>query len=491
VVRLTALICFGISVLIAAARAADSSLTIYNDNFAVVRGTVPLELREGLNEVRFNDTTAHLEPSSVILRDPAGKIALQVLEQNYRADPATQSLMLSLFEGQTIDFRTEEDRKSVIVQGKIVRSGYGRQSSSGDSDATQPIIEVDGKLRFELPGTPLFPKLADDTILKPELNWKILSPQAAKLEAEIAYVTSEMSWSADYNVITPETGNTLQIVGWVTIRNESGKRFENVRTKLVAGDVKKIEKRLPVTTYSAQALEMPAEASDAVTERSFDEYHLYTLPRPVSLRDQETKQVEFVRAEGVQFARIYTYNALGHENTPPPYGPQAILVSDYEFKTNKKVAVTLEFENKEANRLGMPLPKGRWRFYRRDIDQQLEFTGENEIDHTAKDETLRIFTGYAFDLVGERRRTNFAVNNPKRTAEESFEIKLRNHKKEPAEIRVVEHLSRWSSWEITGNSEQFTKKDAQTVEFRVPLKPDEERIITYTVRYVSLPAPPI
>jgi len=221
--------------------AADSSLTIYNDNFAVVRGTVPLELREGVTDVRFNDTTAHLEPSSVILRDPAGKVALQVLEQNYRADPVTQSLMLSLFEGQTIDFRTEEDHKSVVIQGKIIRSGYDRASSSNDADANQPIIEVGGKLRFELPGTPLFPKLADDTILKPELNWKISSPQAAKLEAEIAYVTGEVSWNADYNVVAPESGNPLQIVGWVTIKNESGKKFENVRTKLVAGDVKKIK----------------------------------------------------------------------------------------------------------------------------------------------------------------------------------------------------------------------------------------------------------
>ncbi|MFN2507996.1 MAG: hypothetical protein ABR589_04405, partial [Chthoniobacterales bacterium] len=154
------------------ALAADSSLTIYNDNFAVVRGTVPLELREGVNEVRFNDTTAHLEPSSVILRDSTGKVALQVLEQSYRADPATQSLMLSLFEGQTIDFRTMEDQKSVIVPGKIIRSGYERQSPGEVRNANQPIIEVGGKLRFELPGTPLFPKLADDTILKPELNWK-------------------------------------------------------------------------------------------------------------------------------------------------------------------------------------------------------------------------------------------------------------------------------------------------------------------------------
>ncbi|MFN2507997.1 MAG: DUF4139 domain-containing protein, partial [Chthoniobacterales bacterium] len=308
--------------------------------------------------------------------------------------------------------------------------------------------------------------------------------------AEIAYITGEVSWSADYNVVAPESGNPLQIVGWVTIKNESGKKFENVRTKLVAGDVKKVKEELPVAKYAADRQSLAVETT-GVTEKSFDEYHLYMLPRAVTLRDQETKQIEFARAEGVQSARLYIYDALGHDVVRPIFGGEPMLEPDFETGANKKVAVILEFKNSEANKLGLPLPKGRWRFYRRDSDQQLEFTGENEIDHTAKDETLRVFTGNAFDLVGERKRTNFAVNNPKRTAEESFEIKLRNHKKEPVEIRVREHLSRWSSWEITAKSDAFIKKDAQTVEFAIPVKPDEERIVTYTVRYVNLPSPPL
>ncbi|CAN5732418.1 DUF4139 domain-containing protein [soil metagenome] len=487
---LSRLLCSLALVPLCTASAADSSLTIYNDDFAVVRGTVPLELKAGITEVRFNDITAHLEPSSVILRDPAGKVPFQVLEQNYRADPVSQGMMLSLFEGQTIDFRTTEDRKTLIVQGKVSRSGYQRGEENSNRDTGQPLIEVNGKLQFELPGLPLFPRLADDTILKPELNWRISSAQGGRVEAEIAYVTAKLSWSADYNVVAPEAGNPLQITGWVTINNESGKRFENVQTKLVAGDVKKVQKSLPVTVYSARAMDAPQEGAP-VTERSFDEYHLYALPRPVTLRDQETKQIEFIRAEGVQSARRYIFDALGYGSMPPNFGGQPMLDPGFYTGDNKKVAVVLEFENKETNQLGMPLPKGRWRFYRRDIDQQLEFTGENEIDHTAKDETIRVLTGHAFDLVGERRRTNFAVNNPKRTAEESFEIKLRNRKKEPVEIVVREHLSRWSSWEITAHSEQFTKKDAQTIEFLVPLKPDEEKVVSYTVRYVNLPQPPL
>src|SRR6266581_3179992 len=435
--------------------AADSALTIYNQDFAVVRSTVSLDLHPGVNDVKFADTTMQLEPSSVVLRDPAGKTELRVLEQNYRADPVTQELLLSLFEGQTIDFRTEEDHKSVIVQGKIIRSGYSRKSPGSVENSLQPIIEVGGKLRFELPGTPLFPKLADDTILKPELSWKISTPTAVKLEAELAYITGGMNWSADYNVIAPEKGDVLQLVGWVTLNNESGKRFDNARTKLVAGDVTKLVPR-QVPRAKMAMNEATDGGAPAVTEKAFDEYHLYTLERPVTLRDREMKQVEFVRAEQVQSQRIYRYDGAG---------------ADIVWRFG-----------------GIPLPKGRLRFYRRDNDRQLEFTGENEIDHTPKDQTLRISTGNAFDLVGERRRIDFAVDNLKRTADESFEIKLRNHKKEPDEIRVTEHLCRWRTWEIVAKSDPFTKIDAQTIEFRIAVKPDEEKVVSYKVHYTQLPA---
>jgi hypothetical protein len=157
--------------------------------------------------------------------------------------------------------------------------------------------------------------------------------------------------------------------------------------------------------------------------------------------------------------------------------------SDYGTQSNPKVWVMREFKDSEQNHLGMPLPKGRVRFYRRDSDGQLEFTGENVIDHTPKDETVRVFTGDAFDLTGERKRTSFKVNNRGDNADEAFEIKLRNHKKEPVEIRVVEHLYRWTNWEISDNSDPFVKTDSQAIEFRVQIKPDEEKTLTYKVHY--------
>ena len=473
---------------LAAARAVEPGLTIYNQNFAVVRGAVPLDLHEGVNEIRFSDITAHLEPSSIILRDPSGRNEFQVLEQNYRADPVTQSMLLSLFEGQTIDFEVDEYRKgTTIVPGRIIRSGYN-QARSSDGEEMKPIIEMNGKLRFELPGRPLFPKLTDDTILKPELSWKISARQGEKFEAEIAYVTGEMSWSADYNVIMPETGNELQVTGWVTINNRSGKRFEKAQTKLVAGNVKKVLPSAAPLAYAPTERVIVTGSNIPVQEKAFDEYHLYTQPRPLTLRDQETKQVEFIRAAGVQVTRLYVYDSAGYEGPEPAlasHGP--ILEPAWGGDPVDKIGVINEFKNSEANHLGIPLPKGRWRFYRRDNDQRLEFTGENEQNHTAKDETLRIFTGTAFDLAVERLQSDFAVDRPKHTMDEAFEIKLRNHKKEPVEIHVVEHLNRWQSWEVLDHSDPFTKKSAHAIEFVVSLKPDGEKSVRYRVRYTQLP----
>ncbi len=492
---------------LATAFSAEPALTIYNQNFAVVRDTVPLNLQAGVNDVRFTETTTHLEPDSVILRDPAGKAAFQMLEQNYRADPVSQPLLLSLFEGKTIPFLVDRPNAAPeVVQGKIIRSGYVPHSTGMQPYGNQyyqqqmafanaatgmgePIIEVDGKLRFSLPGQPLFPALADDTVLKPTLDWKIYSAGAAKFDAELAYVTGGMTWSADYSVVAPEQGDQIDLVGLVTMDNQSGKTFTDAKIKLMAGDVNKIQPENGFAlrgAVSAGAITLDQNRSlPGVTEKTFDEYHLYSLPRPATLHDRETKQVEFVRAEGIASHVFYVYDGVkidqdryrgwNYENIRSQ--------SDYGTQSNPKVWVMREFKNAEANHLGIPLPKGRVRFYRRDSDSQLEFTGENTIDHTPKDETVRVFTGDAFDLTGERKRTGFHVVNGDHAADEWFEIKLRNHKKDTVEIRVAEHLYRWTNWEIADNSDPFVKTDSQAIEFRVQLKPDEEKTLTYKVHY--------
>jgi hypothetical protein len=482
---------------------AQPALTIYNANFAVVRETLPLDLKTGVNTVTFPGVTTHLEPDSVVLRDPSGKVALRILEQSFRADTLSQGLLLSLYEGRELDFLVrDQNAKEYKVRGKVIRSGYvpnlgganrygqqfhARQQAAGDwqSGAGTPIIEVDGKLRFSLPGEPQFPALTDDAILRPTLSWQLASDRAAKLDAEMGYITGGMSWEASYNLVAPEKGDTVDLIGWVTIDNQSGKTFEQAAIKLMAGDVSKLapEEDGRFAMRASAMLDM-ARQEAVVTEKAFDEFHLYSLPRALTLRNRETKQVEFLRAQGVKAATLYVYDGASLKQYRG-WNHQAIRNNpDYGTQPNPKVWVMREFENKKENKLGLPLPKGRTRFYRQDdADGRLEFTGENTIDHTPEGETVRIYTGDAFDLVGQRTRTDFVLSSRQDQAEEAFEIKLRNRKKEPVEIRAVEHLYRGLNWELLQKTDQFVKTDAQTIEFRVMLKPDEERTIGYRVRY--------
>ena len=279
---------------------ADPALTIYNQEFAVVHESLPLDLHAGSNAIQFTGATAHVEPESVILRDPAGKRKITILEQNYRADVLSQEMLLSLYEGKTIEFLAgrHEDGSPLIVRGKVVRGAYSRQFQGRFRQGSpffspsianeQPLIGVDGKLQFFLPGQPIFPDLGADTILKPSINWKILSGEDAKFDAELSYVTGGLTWAADYNLIAPASGDSLDMIGWVTLENQSGKQFDNARIKLMAGDVSKLAPENPFVrndgTHLGTAQSMVVQAP-AVTERAFDEYHLYNLPVPTTLRD--------------------------------------------------------------------------------------------------------------------------------------------------------------------------------------------------------------
>jgi hypothetical protein len=478
------------------------ALTIYNQNFAVVREHVPLDLKAGVNQVTFSGATVHLEPDSVVLRDPAGKVQLQVLEQSYRADTISQGLLLALNEGKELEFLTRDrDGKEYTVKGKIIRSGYVpnfgggqqygqnfyQQQAMMQQAAGQPIVEVDGKLRFSLPGEPQFPALTDDSILKPQLNWQLASDKPAKFDAELSYITGGMRWEASYNLIAPERGDALDLIGWVTIDNQSGKQFDNATIKLMAGDVSKLQPQdlgYYTATETLAGARMKSMAAP-VTEKAFDEFHLYSLARPTTLRNRETKQVEFIRATGVKAKTLYIYNGADIGQQYRGWNMENIRNNrEYGTQSNPKVWVYREFKNSEENGLGQPLPKGRTRFYRRDdADGRLEFTGENTIDHTPKNEMVRIYTGDAFDIVGERKRTDYVLNNRNDQLEEEFEIKLRNRKAEPVEVRVAERLYRWVNWQVVARSTDFEKTDSQNIEFHVTVPADGETVVTYRVRY--------
>jgi hypothetical protein len=477
--------------------AADPALTIYNQNFAVVRETIPLDLKSGNNTVTFDGATSQVEPSSVILRNPAaGGAPIRILEQNYRNDPISQEHLLRLNEGKTIDFSVRnQDGSTRIVHGKIIRSGSGaiplntngqryvQDPSTIAPAGMQPIIEVDGKLQFGLPGQPIFPALGADSILKPALDWILYSPGAAKMNAELSYISGGLSWISDYNIIAPDNGDTMDIVGWVTLTNNSGKQFDHAHIKLMAGDVNRIQPPRPgmggviggLATFRSE----PAE----VTEKAFEDYHLYSLPEATTIHDRETKQVEFLRGSGIQSKRLYVYDGAKLPNTNPYMDTRQD--QRYGTESNPHVWIMREFVNSLANHLGIPLPAGRVRFYRQDPDGgQVEFTGENQIEHTPKDETIRIYTGNAFDIAGERKQTRYQIDmRPGGFLDESFEIKLRNHKTEAATVRVVEHLYRWANWKITEESQAHRQTDSRTVEFEVPLQPNEEKTVTYTAHY--------
>jgi hypothetical protein len=357
----------------------------------------------------------------------------------------------------------------------------GYQPFGVESSATAPIVEVNGKVMFALPGQPLFDPPGEDAILRPTLLWRLEAAEAGRRDLEVSYITGGLRWEATYNLVAPEKGDAFDLTGWVTLENESGAEFPDARVKLMAGDVGKIRPQAYPMAMKAMA-EMAAPAP-AVTEKAFDEYHLYTLEQPTTLRERETKQVEFCRRAQVPGRRLYVYD--GSLAAPfTGYGNESLRSSPaYGAEGNTKVTTMLEFRNDKASGLGLPLPKGTMKLYRADSDGRREFIGENAIDHTPADETVRLLLGNAFDLKGERRQTDFKVDNQQKTASESFEIKVRNHKKEAVEVRIVEHLYRWSTWKIATASDPYDRSDSRTIEFKVKVPPDGEKVVTYRVNY--------
>lgn len=464
--------------LAAASSLAGPQITIYNDGFATVKEDRTLNLTEGISEVRVSDMSRQLEPDSVMIRELAEEsFGLRILEQSFVNDPLTEGLLLHQFEGKTLRF--EEKRENGTIKetfGTIIRSGY----VPGQGMNEQPIIESEGAVRFSLPGQPVFEGIDSTAFLKPSLVWQIASKQAGECPIEVAYITGGMSWEATYNLVTPAEGSDeFDVSGWISLNNNTGKTFDDAEIKLIAGDVAKVQP--PSRQRPMMAMMMEADFGGAMPEeRSFDEFHLYTLPRPVLLRNNELKQVEFLRATGVKGNRYYVYNPMVGFR----FGGGVVQDADYGTVADKKVGVRVEISNSETNQLGVPLPKGRMRLYRTDDkDGRREFTGESMMDHLPKNEVLKLEMGHAFDLVGERKRIDFKVDTSAQRMTETFEIKLRNRKETPVEIRVVEPLYRSANWKISNPSLAYTKIDSNTIEFRAPVPADGETVLTYTVDY--------
>jgi len=276
----------------------------------------------------------------------------------------------------------------------------------------------------------------------------------------------------------------MDLAAWVTLVNQSGGSYPNAQLKLVAGEVNRAPAAAPAPMVMAKLENraMRDEASAGFTESSLSEYHLYTLGRRTDLPENSTKQLELfpaVRAVACRKQLVFTAAPL-----PWSWWSGPIQHQGYAATSQGSVGSYLEFDNKEANRLGVPLPAGRVRVnMANQSDGALEFVGEDVIKHTPRNETLRIKLGNAFDIVGERKQTNFRIDTSAKTIDESFEISVRNRKKEAATVVVREYLYRWSAWEVSAKSHAFEKRDAQTIDFPLDIAANAEAKLTYTVHY--------
>ena len=459
------------------ARGGDIGLTVYNARFACVKEARVLELEEGDNALRLTDMPEQLEADSVVLRETGeAPFGVEVLEQRYVNEPLTEEILLREMEGREVRFRT-------VGPGRTVREERGTLVRGGRGNDTEPVVGTADGVRFALPGSPVFDGLDAAAYLKPSLEWVLRSGKAGRCPVEVAYLTGGLSWEATYNLVAAEGGgDEYALDGWVSMRNDSGKDYPAAAIKLLAGDVHRVE-RLPVEQWDppdCDMLDLCEELPESLPEeRRFDEFHLYTMPRRATLKNGELKQIEFLRAEGVRGEREYVYEPLrglwrGYNSFNREEG----------VNVTKKVAVYIVVSNSETNGLGVPLPKGTMRLYRRDAkDGRPEFVGESSIDHTPKDEPIRLDNGYAFDLAAERTQTDFNINIGTGRAVERFEIKVRNHKKTAVKVRLVEHLWRGATWEINEESAPHEKTASDRAEWVVEVPADGEAVVTYSVLY--------
>ncbi|MFN0117366.1 MAG: DUF4139 domain-containing protein [Elusimicrobiota bacterium] len=451
----------------------SADVTIYNDNLGLVRELRKFNFRSGQNEIVVSDVPSHIDPTSVHFKSLVDPDSVSVIEQNFQYDLINQEKILEKYLGQEIELErftgVNGDRRE-LMKGILLSKNGGK------------VLQVGKKIYLNPPGNPILPELPEGLLTKPTLLWQVHAKKAGEQNCELSYLTSGMGWSSDYVLVSNTNDDKMDLNAWVTITNNSGASFNEAKLKLVAGDVNRVQnlERSHQTKRNVMMADAVMEsAAPQFSEKSFFEYHLYTLQRPVTLKQNEIKQIEMASAAHVPLKKIFVYD--GSQGWYGGYDEYRRSDFNYGTGSDTKVFVVLEFKNSKENNLGLPLPKGRVRVYKKDTDGSVEFIGEDWIDHTAKDERVRIKMGNAFDVVGERKRTNFVTD--KKSSTESFEIKLRNHKASDVVVTVVEHLYRWNEWKILDASHKWDKKESQTMEFQIPVKKDGEATLAYTVKY--------
>ena len=423
----------------------DIAVTVYNNNLGVIKDTREINLKSGLSKISVTDVAKLIDPTSVHI-----KLDGEVIEQNYQYDLVSLDKILQKYIDRQISLVSENNE---LVEGKLL-SALGNQIVLETKDSGLLMIPNVSKYRFSVGSLP------DGLITKPTLVWQVNSKNSGNQEVELSYQTQGMSWHAEYVAVLNEDDTKLDLNSWVSVDNNSGTTYKNAKLKLVAGDVNRVYDniRAPRGTMHKE-LAMTADAAQ-FEEKSFFEYHIYNLQRRTTLMQNETKQISLFESENVEADKKYFYRAS-------------------RYNTQGKVNVIVEFSNKEDQSLGVPMPKGKVRVYKSD-GESIEFIGEDLIDHTPKNEIIKLKIGDAFDVLAEERQVDHKkITN--RVYEQTHEIKVKNRKDEKITVEVERYLG--LNWEILSSSIDYKKKNAQTVTFQVPVSADDETVLTYKVRY--------
>ncbi len=455
-----------------AGKPSNVSLTIYNDNFALVREDRPITLKVGTNYVTVEGVAAQIDPTSLSFKSLTSPQDVVIREQNYRYDVMNPSVILDKSIGQPVIIRqVMETGKVREVKGTLLSSNGGIVIRTDDGHV---LLNPTGEIEVM--------RLPTGLMSKPSLLWKIVSSRAGENNCEISYITQGLSWHADYVAVINKNDDRSDLTGWVTLDNQSGTSYHNAELQLMAGNVRRVQnyRVYPMTARVMGGFNGERAPAPQFQQQSFFEYHLYTLQNRTDILNKETKQLTLMQASDVPVVKKYVYDgrkqwwySAYYEGATPTPG------QGYDTSSYHKVNVVLKLKNTKANHLGIPLPKGKIRLYKADNQGHLQFIGEDMIDHTPKDETLSLYVGDAFDIVGDYKRTNYHQLAPGLT-EETFEITVKNHKDTPVEVSVVDH--EWGTWEILKSSDKYVKKDAHTIEFPVEVPANGQTVVTYTVR---------
>jgi len=429
--------------------AEDVSVTIYNNNLGVVHETRQLEFEKGTGRVSFIDVPSLIDPTSVGFELADKNKSVVILEQNYAYDLVSPEKIYTKYIDRNIDLFDENEN---MFSGTLLSFSNGAFVLKNKSGKIQ-IVRLEQVINAN------FPELPEGLITRPTLFWLYSSDFSGAAECKVSYQTAGMSWSAEYVGILSENDNSLGLTGWSSINNRSGATYKDATLKLIAGDIHRAREERWMKKSGAMTLDAVAMAPSAgFEEKEFFEYHLYTLPRKATIANNEIKQITLFEPASTPVEKEYYYQP---------------------DRNKKKIKVNIEFENSKENGLGMPLPAGRTRVFKADSDGSMILLGEDKIDHTPKDEKIKLTIGYAFDISAEEKVIDYEKIST-RIDEQTFRIELRNHKKTDISIIVEKHL--YGDWEITNTTHEYEKKDAGTLKFDVPVKADDKTTINFTVR---------